>query len=53
VWKDKDGNIHTDHRVVSVFRRKIPVGTSVKENKVDAKIEIKGKVKTFKNALIV
>ena len=40
-------------RLVSVFRRRVPKGASVNENKVDAKITIKKRTVTFKNALTI
>lgn len=52
-WKDKDGDWHEEHRLVSVFKRKIPAGTSIKDNKVDAKITINGNTRTFRNALTI
>lgn len=52
-YKDKKGNEHHEMRLVSVFRRRVPKGTSVNENKVDAKITIKKRTVTFKNALTI
>lgn len=41
-------------RLVSVFKRRIPSGTSVKDNKVDAVIKINGRPdRVFANALTI
>jgi hypothetical protein len=43
--------MHKKMQLVSVFKRRIPKGTSVKNNITDAKITIKNRTVTFKDAL--
>lgn len=50
-FKDKSGAMHTEMRLVSVFKRRVPKGSSVKKNITTATIKIKDRTITFKNAL--